>query len=472
MGLSATAHDVVEVRPNFIDDWLAQGNDADVDALVLDLGSPSDALRLVGDMRAQGRWIPVLLVASSPDGWDSPDLLGLPGVDLLTLPIDSARLQRASDAVLRHPRTPPPIIPTLNPSVDPTPLIEDFETTDEVPEPGFLVSLNTDEAAIATSNGSVPEPGPDVESGPEPLLEPVPTQPLPPDPEPESAAALPVAAPAIEPSPKPEHTVNAPTVVTPIPVRDVAIDDETEIVTQAPKKRKKSEEPQAAPRPTAKTKEPRARKRARSLEPAGTEAPPKIKTPRKHAQTPPHPRRRATDRLPDQGPGEVVTAMLESANVLYTLSETAEVIVEDAIARADAKSGALLVPDGDAWRVAGGVGLRTLEFRYQLTAESWLIERVGESHRGLLIENSDVARQALHGAPLASRTHLLAVPVPDVTAVLLLSKDEDPPFTESVLAILANLAREAGPLLQKAIDLRTLARAMARHLDPEESQRV
>jgi hypothetical protein len=163
-----------------------------------------------------------------------------------------------------------------------------------------------------------------------------------------------------------------------------------------------------------------------------------------------------------------VGVLLQSANVLYTLAETAEVIVEDAIDRAAASAGALLVPDGEVWRVAGGVGLRTLEYRYQLTNESWLIEKVGESHRGLLIENSDVARQALHGAPLASRAHLLAVPVPDVTAVLMLSRDEDPPFTESVLASLAQLAREAGPLLQRAIDLRALARAMAKHLDPED----
>ena len=120
---------------------------------------------------------------------------------------------------------------------------------------------------------------------------------------------------------------------------------------------------------------------------------------------------------------------------------------------------------------SGSDGLRTLEYRYQLTAESWLIERVGESHRGLLIENSDVARQALHGAPLASRAQLLAVPVPDVTAVLVLSRDEDPPFTESVLGALAQLANEAGPLLQRAIDLRALSRGLAKHLDPAEAPR-
>ena len=163
--------------------------------------------------------------------------------------------------------------------------------------------------------------------------------------------------------------------------------------------------------------------------------------------------------------------LLESADLLYTLLETAGVVVEDAVHRAAADSGALLVPDGAAWRVAGGVGLRPLEHRYQLTAESWLVERVSASGKGILIEESDVARKHLQGAPLASRTHLLAVPVPIVHGILLLSRDQAPAFDEEVLGELAKLAIEAGPLLQRAIDARTLARVLNRHTDPEEVPR-
>jgi len=462
MGLSATEHDIVEVRPNSMAEWLAQGNDADVDALVLDLGSASEALRIVGDMRAQGRWTPVLLVASSPSGWDSPDLLGLPGVDLLTLPIDATRLQKASDAVLRHPKAPPALVPTLNPPTNPEPLIEEFDEAVDIPEPVFLAAL-TEASAPGAPAPQPPAPQADVpEITTHPLVSPAP----PPEPAP---AKPPVEVPAEE------------LVAAPIPVREVKVEEDASVVPKipkAPKRPKKSNtDTSTGPQQVTKVKEPRSRKRAKPKDvqepvPSSDPATPQRKSQPKHgAASPTQPRRRATDRLPDQGPGEVVGLLLESANVLYTLAETAEVIIEDAIDRAQASSGALLVPDGNVWRVAAGVGLRTLEFRYQLTAESWLIEKVGESHRGLLIENSDVARQALHGAPLASRTHLLAVPVPEVTAVLLLSRDEDPPFSESVLSSLAQLAREAGPLLQRAINLRTLSRAMARHLDPEDAPR-
>ncbi len=140
--------------------------------------------------------------------------------------------------------------------------------------------------------------------------------------------------------------------------------------------------------------------------------------------------------------------------------------------RTHAEAGALLVPDESLWRVAGGVGLRPLEFRLQLTEESWLIANIANAGKGVIIEDSDVARHDLRGAPLASRTHLMAVPVADVRGVLLLSRDRAEPFTEASLGALAGLAEEAAPLLRQAVDIRTLARALARHLDLEEYLRA
>jgi hypothetical protein len=163
-----------------------------------------------------------------------------------------------------------------------------------------------------------------------------------------------------------------------------------------------------------------------------------------------------------------VQALLEEVEGLYTLDETASVIVDDAVVRGRADGGVLLVPDGKLWRVAAGVGIRPLEYRLQLTQDSWLIENIAGAGKGILVQDSDVARQNLRGAPLASHAHLLAVPVPEIHAVLLLARDRDEPFTEQTLAELADLAAESAPLLQKAIDLRNLARGLARHLDPSD----
>jgi hypothetical protein len=162
-----------------------------------------------------------------------------------------------------------------------------------------------------------------------------------------------------------------------------------------------------------------------------------------------------------------VVSMLGVADEYFTLSETATVIVEDAVVRSFADAGALLVPDGAIWRVAGGVSLRPLEHRLQLTRESWLIERVANAGKGILIQDSDVARQDLRGAPLASHSHLVAVPVTKVSAILLLARDSDEPFTEATLGSLAALAEEAAPLIETAMNLRALARKLARHVDSD-----
>jgi hypothetical protein len=167
-----------------------------------------------------------------------------------------------------------------------------------------------------------------------------------------------------------------------------------------------------------------------------------------------------------------VRRLLPDAEGFFTLEEAATVIVEDAVLRTRAEAGALLVPDDTSWRVAGGVGLRPLEFRLQLTDTSWLVANIANAGKGVIIEDSDVARHDLRGAPLASRTHLMAAPVSGVHGVLLLSRDGAEPFSEASLGALAGLAEEAGPLLRQAMDVRTLARALARHLDLEEFGRV
>ena len=153
---------------------------------------------------------------------------------------------------------------------------------------------------------------------------------------------------------------------------------------------------------------------------------------------------------------------------LYGVRETADVVVADAVERTTAHAGALLVPDGGRWRVAAGLHLRSLEHRYELDSDSWLVDEIARGYSGVIIENTDVARSPLHGAPLASRRHLLAVPVPTVEGLLLVARDEDPAFTEDDVLNLARVGQEAAPLLAAALDTRALARALWEFSDVSE----
>jgi hypothetical protein len=150
---------------------------------------------------------------------------------------------------------------------------------------------------------------------------------------------------------------------------------------------------------------------------------------------------------------------------LYEVRETAEIIVADAVERSAAGAGALLVPDGARWRVAAGVRLRPLEHRYELDADSWLVQQIARGDRGAIIDDTDVARTPLHGAPLASHRHLLAVPVPTVQGLLLVARDDGPGFTKEDLLALVHVGREAAPLLSAALETRELARSLAQFAD-------
>jgi hypothetical protein len=159
--------------------------------------------------------------------------------------------------------------------------------------------------------------------------------------------------------------------------------------------------------------------------------------------------------------GELIRMLQGRASELYSVSDTAQVLAEDVIERADADAAAILVPDGPIWRVSGGVGLRPLERRLELEESHWLITEIGAAGRAVLIEDTDIIRQQLAGAPLAAWRHLLAVPVPDTRGIVVLARGkEGGPFTDRDLSAVIAPVREAAALLAQAVETRRLARLL------------
>jgi hypothetical protein len=163
-----------------------------------------------------------------------------------------------------------------------------------------------------------------------------------------------------------------------------------------------------------------------------------------------------------------VRALLDRRAQLFGVAETAQVLADEVIERGEADAAAVLVPDGSRWRVSGGVGLRPLERRLLLDTSHWLISEIAVGGRALLIEDTDIVRPRLAGAPLAAWRHLLAVPVPSIRATVVLARGQEAArFTEKDLAAVVPLVAEAGPLLQAALQMRELARALAPLRDAE-----
>jgi hypothetical protein len=157
-----------------------------------------------------------------------------------------------------------------------------------------------------------------------------------------------------------------------------------------------------------------------------------------------------------------VRALLARRGELFGVTETAQVLADEVVERGESDAAAVLVPDGVRWRVSGGVGLRPLERRLLLDTTHWLISEIAVGGRALLVEDSDIVRPRLAGAPLAAWRHLLAVPVPGIRAAVVLARGQEASrFTEHDLAVIVPVVAEAGPLLSAAVEMRELARTLA-----------
>jgi hypothetical protein len=159
---------------------------------------------------------------------------------------------------------------------------------------------------------------------------------------------------------------------------------------------------------------------------------------------------------------ELVRMLLQRTDELYGVVDTAQALADDVVERADADAAAVLVPDGAIWRVSAGVGLRPLERRLILDESHWMITEIASTGRAVLVEDTDIVRQQLAGAPLAAWRHLLAVPVPDVRAAVILARGQEAgPFTDRDLTAVVPTVREAATLLAQALEARRLARLLS-----------
>ncbi|MFL6139676.1 MAG: hypothetical protein ACJ74O_18025 [Frankiaceae bacterium] len=159
-----------------------------------------------------------------------------------------------------------------------------------------------------------------------------------------------------------------------------------------------------------------------------------------------------------------VRRVRDGAGSLPTIGALADALADRVVTLVGASAAAVLVPDGEAWRVVGGRALRPLETRLVLHDDAWLVQHVAVNGHGLLVEDTDVVRQPLAGAPLAHRRHLLAAPLPAVGGIVVAARD-DAPFAEADLRAAVTEVDRHARALRDACEVRALARALADHLD-------
>jgi hypothetical protein len=425
MGITSPTFDLLDLRPSDLGSWI-EGS-ADADALVLDLDDPRLASAAVLNLRRHGKTAPVLLVASHRPGWDDDQLLHLPQARVLPLRATRPVLVAHLTELLSAPPAVPPVaeaaVPLAGAGVDvPRPSTRrekrkggahrrTQDALDELVTAPDLMSEDDDlEARMRGQRGTPTETLSDVAPTPWP------------------------APPTTDPLWRTTPTLPAPLGAIPRRQRSAAVPTRSQAGML--------EELRALRESSVPSGEDRAGEHSRIEEPS-----------------------QALTAFERGGVLDLVRALRARIGDLYGVGETGEVIVTDAVARTGADAAALMVPDDGVWRVAAGVGLRPLETRYELDHSAWLVDQVAGHHRGMIVEESDVAREHLQRAPLASWRHLIAAPLGQARSLMLVARRDDPAFGVTELDELARLCDEAGPLLAAALDTRALARELATFRD-------
>jgi hypothetical protein len=161
----------------------------------------------------------------------------------------------------------------------------------------------------------------------------------------------------------------------------------------------------------------------------------------------------------------LVRELLERSDELfvYHIGVVAQAIVEDVIENLPAHAACVLVRDDDgAWLVEGASGLRETETQLVLTDDHWLVAQTVRASAAVAIEDTDIARVQLRGAPLASWPHLMAEGTPDGTALVIAARDlSGQGFTERDVARIAELCQEGQRYLSAAREVRALVRQLS-----------
>jgi hypothetical protein len=162
-------------------------------------------------------------------------------------------------------------------------------------------------------------------------------------------------------------------------------------------------------------------------------------------------------------PAELVRDLTKAAESLFTVDDAAHAAVSEAIERTASDAGLVLVADGPAWRVSGGVGLRPVELRARVDMDAWLVVEA-TCHDWVVVDNAGRVHPQLQGAPLARYPCLLAVALPGADGILVLGR-ETPPYTDDEINAILGMTAEAAGLLNEALDVRDLARRLAEFRD-------
>jgi hypothetical protein len=138
-------------------------------------------------------------------------------------------------------------------------------------------------------------------------------------------------------------------------------------------------------------------------------------------------------------------AMTESLASPAEIAEELAFVAMEHLAGCEAV--AVMIPDGDCWTTASGIGVGRSDLRYRLSEEHWFVRHVLGEDEIVLIDDPEALRDELSGVPLTSWRYLVGLPLTEANSMLVAAgaqhgfqADAAAEFVEGVAEYVAELA--------------------------------
>jgi hypothetical protein len=152
-----------------------------------------------------------------------------------------------------------------------------------------------------------------------------------------------------------------------------------------------------------------------------------------------------------------VHQLMAMTDTLAAPAQVCEELAFVAMEQLECEAVAIIIPDGDAWATASGIGIGARDLRYRLSEEHWFIREVLGRERPKVCDDPEGLRDELAGVPLAAWPHLVGIPLLDANSILVAARGGEP-FDREVAEVFTEYIGDYVAELAETLETRDVAR--------------
>jgi chemotaxis protein histidine kinase CheA len=152
-----------------------------------------------------------------------------------------------------------------------------------------------------------------------------------------------------------------------------------------------------------------------------------------------------------------VHQLMAMTDTLAAPAQVCEELAFVAMEHLECEAVAMIIPDGDAWSTASGIGIGARDLRYRLSEEHWFIREVLGREVPKITDDPEGLRDELAGVPLANWPHLVGIPLLAANSILVAARTEKP-FEPDVIEVFGEYIEDYVAELAETLETRDVAR--------------